>query len=973
MIPRALRIARTLAPLCAAALVGCSADDTSTTTSGAGGAGADAAAPVVFGPLGKRPDLPVDAALPIANLEGPVDVVRDKWGRPHIYANSVKDAMRVEGFLVARDRHFQLELMRRASEGRLAEILASADSGTIDTDIALRHVGLGRTAKAEWDALPDGEAKDILLAFADGVTQVFQQIRAGKWKLPDGIIGIEKSAFTDWTPVDTLAIGRLQTYLLSDLVGSDLDRQALLDAARASFSPEAADPLVKKRVGLERDLLRFAPADPATTTSGYPRSKEVGPAAQKPKPSVSTGARAAAAPIALTAAWRKAVASIKAMIAPRGFGSNNWGVMPSRSATGHTLIASDPHLSLSAPSVFWPVSLSVHDPKDPGAALELAGLMFPGIPGIILGHTDKIAWGATVAGYDVTDIYQEKLTADGKAVVFEGKEVPLEYVDEVIAIQGRDPYTYKVPVVPHHGPIVPSIQHDHTVAPLDPKAGALSYKWTGLEATHEVEAVFGLMRAKNVDDARQSLKQFGVGAQNWMIGDTSGNVLWTSHAHVPVRDPRAFTKWDPATYDGAMPCFVLPGDGTAEWKGYLADDLVPWLKNPPAGFISTANSDPTGDTLDNDPTNDKLKDGTPMYLSCTYDLGFREGRIHARFDGHPGPMTLDDLSAIQGDHRSPMGVKLAEALATAIDRAEEERAKPGTHADLAEVVKDAAYDADTVGLARTLIRSWGKDSDYEAADGMDLDKNVPLEGASGAEAKAVAASQATLLFDVWLHHVVTRIYGDEVAAMKGPPLDAQMMAKSLLHLTLDDPATLATFDKTTGDSALWDDMTTPAVESRHERMIRALLDALAWIEKTEGKDPKAWRWGKVHTLRFEALVPVFGKLSIPPVDDPVFPDGFPRHGDPHVVDACGEGPDPLSKDPTFSYGSGPTQRFVVDLDPSGIQARSALPGGVVWDHTSPHFRDEAELWRKNQTHPIPFSVEDVVAAKESRTVLYTAP
>ena len=971
MTPRSLRLFRTALPLCASALLACASDDAATTGAGGAGSGADAAAPVVFGPLGQRADLPVDEQIQVANLKGPVDVVRDKFGRPHIYANDVTDAMRVEGFLVARDRHFQLELLRRASEGRLAEILASADASQIDTDIALRHVGLARTAKLEWDALPDGEAKEILLAFSDGVTQVFQQIRGGKFKLPDGIIGISKSAFTDWTPVDSLVIGRLQTYLLSDLIGSDVDRQELFEAARSTFSVVAADPLVQKRVGIERDLLRFAPADPATTTQGYPRSSKVGPSAQKRRGATSPAARVGAPALGSTSAWRAALKSVKDLVAPAGFGSNNWGVMPSRSATGHALIASDPHLSLSAPSVFWPVSMAVHDPSDPGKDIDLSGIMFPGIPGIILGHTDKIAWGATVAGYDVTDIYAEKLSADGKSVVFGGKNVPIEFVDEVIQIQGRDPYTYKVPVVPHHGPIIPSIGHDHTVAALDPKAGALSYKWTGLQPTEEIAAVLGLMRAKNVDDARQSLMKFSVGAQNWMIGDTSGNVLWTSHARVPVRDPRAFADWDPATYDGAMPCFVLPGDGTAEWKGFLGDDLVPWVKNPTAGFISTANSDPTGDTLDNDPTNDALKDGTPMYLSCSYDLGFREGRIHARFDAHPDPLSLDDLSSIQGDHRSPMGAALAESLATAIDRAEEERQTPSLHADLAAIVKDPAYDVEKVGLARTLLRSWAKDAGYAAEAGMDLDKNTPLAGASGAEATEVAASQATLLFNAWLHHLVTRVYADELGKMGNPPLDEQFYSKSLLTLVTADPTTLATYDKATGDSALWDDMATPAVESRHERMIRALLDALAWIEKTSGKDAKAWRWGAVHTIRFEALVPVFGQLSIPPLDDATFPNGFPRHGDPHVIDACGGGPRALSADPSFSYGSGPTQRFVVDLDPSGIKAKSALPGGAVWDSKSPHFRDEAELWRKNETHAIPFSLADVVAAKESRTVVWT--
>ncbi|MEO7331155.1 MAG: penicillin acylase family protein [Minicystis sp.] len=943
------------------ALAGCSSSDSQPTD-----AGVDSPTEVT-GPLGARADLPVDEHLVIEHLSAPVDVVRDTFGRPHIYAATAADAMRAEGWLVAKDRGLELEFFRRVSEGRLAEILSQSDPSTIDVDITYRHIGLGRVAKAEYDALPAGELKDLMDAYADGVTQVFAKIRTNEFHLPNGVLGIDNTAFTDWTGADSLAIGRLQTHLLSYDADVDLENQIFFDAAHGTFSAGDADPLKAKRAGLERDLFRFAPADPATTTTGYPMG--VKPASAKVSHRAAKGL-----PVekhldlrALAGKYLEARHWSRNRLNPEGFGSNNWAIAADRSATGHALVASDPHLSLIAPSIFWPVSIDVTAPEggDKSQDLKVAGVAFPGIPGIILGHNEHIAWGATVAGYDVSDVYAETLTPDGKSVMYKGKPVAIETIDEVINRQGKAPFTYKVQVVPHHGPIQPTITGDHQVTPADPAAGAVSIRWTGLEATHEIEAVFQLLRAKDVDEARAALKSFGVGAQNWMLGDSKGNVLWTSHANVPVRDPGAF-KWDAQKYEGTLPCFVLPGDGTAEWKGYLPDDLVPWEKNPSKGYISTANNDPIGNTLDNDPSNDVLPDGSPMYLASSFDIGFREGRIHTRIEGHKAPFTTEDLSSIQGDHRSAMGAALTPMLLTAIDHAEAERKAPGAHPALAAVVKDPAYQSALVLTTQSLLEAWGKDADYEASAGIDLETNKPLDG-TGDSAKEVAAARATLVFNTWLTRFIGRTFGDELSAMK-VRAGVEIKAKGLLHLLQSDPTTLATYDAMTGDSALWDDLTTPEVESREERMIRGLLDAFTTLEKIAGPDPLAYRWGAHHSIRFTALISIFGSLSIPPTGDKVFPDGFPRPGDQFSVDACGYGYAPLDQDPKFTYNHGPSQRFVIDLDPAGPKAWNALPGGAIWDAKSPHFRDEAELWRKNQVHPVPFALADVIAAKEKRTV-----
>src|SRR5262249_31928044 len=153
----------------------------------------------------------------------------------------------------------------------------------------------------------------------------------------------------------------------------------------------------------------------------------------------------------------------------------------------------------------------------------------------------------------------------------------------------------------------------------------------GLDPTREFSFVMKMMYAKSVEDVRMAVRDFQVGAENWVSADDSGNIFYTTQALVPKRDPRAF-MWDPQKYSGTLPLFVLPGDGTCEWTGYWDEAYIPHIKNPPEGFLATANGDQVGTTLDNDPSNDKLPNGDNGFLGV-YDNGFRVGRIYQRLRG----------------------------------------------------------------------------------------------------------------------------------------------------------------------------------------------------------------------------------------------------------------------------------------------------------------------------------------------------
>ena len=932
----------------------------STTT----GCKSDVAAGAAVRPLGDA--VPITGNVKVDHLDGPVDVVRDSFGMIHIYATSMTDALRVQAYQVARDRTVQLELIRRFSEGTIAEVYGGINQDAIDNDISQRTIGLMRTGKKIYDALPkESEEKAWLDAFADGVSQFYARVQTGDEELPKSMVGFSAEFLTPWTGADSLAIARYQSQNLSFDADSDVSRQNFLDAAKKAFDPASADAKLKARAGLFHDLLRFQPLDPTTTVDAFSNDAthtaawQLGANKHKFAPGEVHAMHVDPGLVHATDGWRKAQAQGEQFFGDLPTrGSNNWVVSPSKSTTGHPLVNNDPHLSLSAPAVFWMVHVSVKAPagKDASKDAEFAGLSFPGIPGIILGFNEHVAWGSTTAGWDVTDVYKETLNSAGTAVTFNGKDVPIEKIHETIKINGSPPLEYDVLNVPHHGPIIPNIVNHAVVAP-DPTKGALSYRWTGLDPSAELTTVKELIYSKSVEDVRTAVRSFGVGAQNWVAGDDQGNTFYSAQARIPKRDKRAFT-WDPVKYEGTLPMFVLPGDGTAEWTGDLEEAFIPHGKNPASGFFATANGDPLGVTLDNDPSNDKLPNGDPAYVGGDFDVGFRVGRITKRLKDK-ATLSPDDMASIQADVHSAFGERLAPKLIEAIDAAAAEKATPGTHPDLTTVVADPRYG--TAGLAELkawLVR-WGQESDYFAESGVNPDDGAPLP-----DGKEAAASQATLVFNAWLARMGMLTFDDELAVLGGPGFS---VPNGLCFIMTAPKTDLATIDGTTNESILFDDLTTPEVETRNERAVRALLDAVDYLNGQLSADRTTWRWGTLHTLRFSSLISLWGTMSIPPAGDSKFPNGFPRHGDLNGIDASNFGAHPGKyADLRFTYGSGPTQRMVADVFGPAPVVKNALPGGEVWDNASPHFRDDAELWRRNQTRPVWILRADVIKDAKER-------
>lgn len=901
-------------------------------------------------------EVPLARTETLAGLDGPVDVVYDRMGWPHLYATSLRDAAYVQGLVMARDRMAQMDLLRRLASGTLAERFGQVP-GAVEQDLATRVLGLRRAAQAMWEQLPPGRGRTILEGFARGVNAHLAAVRRGDVDVPTGSELLVDAMTPEWSPVDSLVIGRYQSYSLSYDADDDLERSGVAQRAAAVF--DAADPMANPafaaRRGFAWDVLVWrSPSEAAVVRDFFPPSAGL---RSTYRPEV---ARPAVAPevFARSGHFFELATRLAEFFGDETRGSNNWVVTPGASTTGHALLANDPHLRLSSPAIWWGTHITITRGED---AISVAGTTFPGIPWVIIGFTPRVAWGVTTAGYDVTDAYQEEITpgANGQpdTVRFNGQQVPIQVINETVRSADGTTIAARIEVVPHHGPIVPEIRNNA----IQPRTGnrALTIKWTGHQPTTEFQAFLDVSYAATAAEARQRVRAFGVGAQNWVIADVMGGVEYTSHANIPVRAAGALT-WTPTNPTGTNPCMVLPGTGEAEWTGNLPPERIPAATGSAMRpFIASANNDQAGVTLDGNPFD------APAYLGCSFAWGWRGERIEQRLRELDNRMSLEDMQRIQADTRVLAGGRFRPFLMEAGARLERAWATPGSQPDLTELA--AALQPRQARLREALMRvqQWS------------------LEGASGVGDGVTEAQRrdavATSIFHAWHGRLLQRTLGDENAALRqsGVPFGYDT-TRAVLHL-LENPMVLRARNMSTGQSAAWDDLNTPTVtETRDGVLLASLDDALRGLETTWGSaDMARWLWGERHTVRFGALVPG-APVDIPSGRDPQHPNGFPRPGGMETVDASGGGWSPAVTGgglvPTlrynFSYGNGPSQRFTIEMDPTGPIAWNAVPGGNSMDPGSAHFRDGADLWWRNRAHRV-FVLERDVAGNALRRVRFT--
>ncbi len=925
-------------------------------------------------------DLPVEGDVKAPGMDAAVHVARDRFGVAHIRAQTTGDAGFAQGYIMAHDRLPQMDILRRYGSGTLSELFGALDPSVIDTDLEMRVHRMRPLAQQTWETLQassdktDQEIVKLLQRFADGVNAYETDLRAGKWTLdPDVQASFDPERFSEWSPIDSLVLGRFQAFALSWSTPFELDATELYqDILTTYHAAPMSDAGKYARKDIAKDLLTFTPVGDLSTIPDFPnvgtdtgtRSDAGRPKGAKyaaPTTAQVTGPVRPTVPQQLfedaRSFFRKGIHTGPfGALGPHAFmhpyaGSNNWALGPSL-ANGQALLATDQHLQQPNPSIFYPTHLTIADGN-----VDVIGVTFPGIPGVILGTNGKVAWSATVSEHDVNDVYLETISpcGAGSCVAFEGNQVPITEDTETFNIgalgtmTGTKTATYEY--VPHHGPLIPKVV-DHALVPRTGTT-ALSVRYTGYEPTFEIRALWNLSHAQTVDQGFAALSDFSYGSQNWTMIDVHRDIAWTTNAYVPNRDPRAYT-WDVTTNPtGLAPFLVLPGDGTAEWQGRMDSRYVPHAVNPASGFLATANADPVGATFDGEPLNQTMVDGRPLYAGVTYAAGVREERISRLIMAQGNVQTLDDMARIQHDTRSNVGDKFVAAIGTALSAVTD----PNATADVkAYVAGLASPDLARLASAKQLLAGWSRETPIA------LQSPTPQE---------LTDSAATAVFNAWMHFFIEGSLKDEFDAMGFDVwrLDDNQLVR-IIYAMLVHPSTFQ-LSATTHQPILCDHLAdTGADDSCTKVILESMLAAMTHLESPAGfgsADVGTWAWGKLHRLTIAPLFPN-PHLDIPAPGETGLP-GFPKPGDNFVINRADQGWSDLN----FSQSAdGPAQRFLATTatgedGQDTIAVKWALPGGVIYDKRSPHYRDLLDIYYLPLQHfDAPFTLNQILTNGESR-------
>lgn len=566
---------------------------------------------------------------PAAYPQADVELVRDDLGVTHVYAKTDQDAFFGQGYAMARDRLLGMELNRRQAYGTRAEVLGER---ALTSDIASRTMNFGKLGAEDEVALAKERPGDLALieAWVAGVNARIDEIERGDAPVPYGLRDTELGvAPVKWTAADALAVGKMLAFGLS----SSLDYE-ILATAIMRIAPNAAAKIPLGMPAFDTTILDYEEAAPPPAPPG-PSIDALGPA-NVPD---------------LKFRFKRLFPQL---------GSNNWAIDAAHSENGKPLLAGDPHQPLTSPSRLWPSHLSS---AESGGDLDVIGFAFVGTPGVQLGHNAHLGWTATTNYADVMDIYDVEAGGTFESVKLGGEPHPIVTRTETVQVKGGEPVTIDIHEVPGFGVILPE---EILPVPLPFLAdGRLLFNWIGFGPTQEASAYFAIDRARDVDEFDQAVDLLDVGAVNFVAADAK-DITYRVHTHVPDRG-------DPSSRP--MPWHVVAGDDPENYwtRGFLPDSMLPRLRNPPAGYISTANNDPFGFTIDGSPEND------PFYYGGIYATAFRAHRIRELIEGKiaAGKLSHADMEEIQRDTRQPMIDTLVPRLSAAI-------AKIGTDANLAE-------------------------------------------------------------------------------------------------------------------------------------------------------------------------------------------------------------------------------------------------------------------------------------------------
>ena len=524
----------------------------------------------------------------IASVRSDVEIVRDEWGVPHIFAGGDADLFFGFGWAMAQDRLWQLDYLRRKALGRLAEILGAE---ALDLDVVARTVGLHRIAEAELKRLP-AATLHLLEAFAQGINAAIAECQD---RLPIEFALLDYAPEA-WTPLDSVAIwgefrwyltGRLPVIAFPEVARRQLNNQTLY---QAFLTPEAGD-----------ESILPAGSYPTRAVGRETVGQVIGKAVGDPQ---------------------------------EGIGSNNWTVAGSRTPTGSPLLASDPHIAFGALSCWYEAHLSGDD-------YNAVGMAYIGVPAILMGRNENVAWGVTNNICSQRDLYQEQTDDQHPgSFLYDGQWEPGREVTEVIKVRGSDP-VYKTIRSSRNGPLINE---------LLPKSirdvGPTSLRWLGETFCDELTTLHQANRARSCDEFRQALREWIVPTWNLVFADRGGHIGYQCVGRIPVREQweRGFRPgWDPAH----------------QWQDVIPFAGNPALADPPSGWIRSAN-------------NRNAPDDFPYPLSGTWSSGHRAARIRHMLEGQD-KFTVDSFRRMHQDVLALRAVEALPPLLRALAESDDER------------------------------------------------------------------------------------------------------------------------------------------------------------------------------------------------------------------------------------------------------------------------------------------------------------
>ena len=556
----------------------------------------------------------LDGTLKIKGLSAPVRVTRDGHGVPAIEAATPEDLFLAQGYVTAQDRLWQMDIMRRFASGELSEILGA---DTLEIDREQRILGL-RAAAGKSLQIASPRDRSYFDAYARGVN-AFIETHASSLPIEFRILKYKPKP---WKPEDSVSIANQMVKDLNYYAFGDIfTRERIL----AKLGPELTSDLYVNRSWHDRPptVMREDLNDQENQGDSDDEDDDEGP------DNSVTQRKSSPSEIWAQRAFRDTREGIN--------GSNNWVISGAHTVTGKPLLSNDMHLHHQMPNLWYEAHLK-------SGSLDVAGVTLPGMPYVIVGHNQRIAWGFTNIGPTVADAFIENFNTQGAYQTPQGWQQP-EHRIEVIHVKGKPDVGVDVRIT-RHGPIITDT--------LPGEARQLALRWTLYDGLHM--PFFDIDTAQNWEEFRKAFSQLDAPGQNVVYADVDGNIGYQATGHIPIR----------ASGDGSLP--VSGADDVHEWKGYIPFDKLPSIYNPPSGVIGTANGRITPDRY-------------PYSISAGWEAPWRTERIyHVLESGRK--FSAADMLALENDIHSENDLFAAERFVYAVDHASKPTPRAKQAADL---------------------------------------------------------------------------------------------------------------------------------------------------------------------------------------------------------------------------------------------------------------------------------------------------